>query len=453
MFGGKKYHAIRVDPARCTGCTHCMKACPTEAIRIRNGLAVITDERCVDCGNCMRVCPVDAFYILQDDLSQMERYRYRVALFPSVMIGQFPDSVREEQVYGALLQLGFTHLFEVEQPIGWIAGAYREYAAKEMGRRPLISTFCPAIVRLIQIRYPVLADQLMLVKAPHDMAALFALEQLRRQGASREETGLFYIAPCSAKIAAVKSPLGEKESVVNGILNMDGIYNRVMQMIATGRESLYSGGREYLTREGILWCLPRGEARLFKHRAMAIDGILNVVKVLENLETGELPGVDFMELRSCDQGCAGGVLLSGDRFMNVERLARRARNYPRYEENTPAEEGKQEILRRMAADPIAPQPVFRLDSDRQKALKKMARAERIAARLPGIDCGACGAPGCRALAMDIVTRKARISDCIFYRPRCRTGDPAKNESKLDQIWGPDRFFPGKKQKKNNHENS
>ena len=64
----EKYHAITVDKDKCTGCTHCMKSCPTEAIRIRGGVAKINADRCVDCGNCLRACPVDAFYVEQDSL-------------------------------------------------------------------------------------------------------------------------------------------------------------------------------------------------------------------------------------------------------------------------------------------------------------------------------------------------------------------------------------------------
>ncbi len=50
---------------------------------------------------------------------------------------------------------------------------------------------------------------------------------------------------------------------------------------------------------------------------------------LERLESGDVPELDFLELKSCNLGCAGGILLSGDRFLTVERLQKRALSYPR----------------------------------------------------------------------------------------------------------------------------
>ena len=143
-----KYHALKVDTAKCFGCTHCMKSCPTEAIRIVNGVAVIDAERCVDCGNCLRACPVEAIYVVQDDLNLLYKYKYRVVLFPAVYIGQFPEIYSEGQIYEALLKLGFTHIFEVEQPVEWLMESVRE-SSREVADGPLISSFCLAVVWLI----------------------------------------------------------------------------------------------------------------------------------------------------------------------------------------------------------------------------------------------------------------------------------------------------------------
>ena len=58
------------------------------------------------------------------------------------------------------------------------------------------------------------------------------------------------------------------------------------------------------------------------------------------------------------------------------------------------------------------EPVFRLGSNRRESIVKMARVEELCERFPGLDCGSCGAPTCKALAEDIVRGEAREHDCI-----------------------------------------
>ncbi|MEI7829451.1 MAG: 4Fe-4S dicluster domain-containing protein, partial [Prolixibacteraceae bacterium] len=75
MVKGVIHHAIQIDEAKCIGCVHCMRVCPTEAVRIRDGKAMIIQERCIDCGQCMRACPAKAFYIKQNDLKMIQDYK------------------------------------------------------------------------------------------------------------------------------------------------------------------------------------------------------------------------------------------------------------------------------------------------------------------------------------------------------------------------------------------
>ncbi|MBQ1225608.1 MAG: 4Fe-4S binding protein, partial [Clostridia bacterium] len=53
-------HSVTLDISKCKGCTNCIKRCPTEAIRVRNGHAIIKEEKCIDCGECIRLCPYKA---------------------------------------------------------------------------------------------------------------------------------------------------------------------------------------------------------------------------------------------------------------------------------------------------------------------------------------------------------------------------------------------------------
>ncbi len=441
MTGQGTYHAIKVDKEKCIGCTHCMKVCPTEAIRIVNGSAAINAERCVDCGNCLRACPVHAFYVEHDTLAQIEKFKYKVALFPSVMIGQFPEKYKEDQIYQAVLELGFTHIFEVEQPINLLIESIKEQVQTREGR-PQISSFCPAIVRLIRSKYPSLVENIIPVKVPHDMAAAYAIDKLTAQGIKREDIGIFYVSPCSAKMAAVKRPLGEERSVVDGLINMKDLYNGIMQVVSKDSAPDTANLREQLTRDGIVWSLPRGEARHFKQKSMAVDGIHNVVKILERMENEEIPGLCYLELKSCHQGCAGGILLTGNRFLTVERLQKRSKRYPEASEIKETCTACDSIKRSLKAEPIQPNFVFALDKDRAKALEKLRKADRIVCQLPGIDCGACGAPNCHALAEDMVQGKAKMTDCVFLQNRYlneKKINIAKATKNLEKTWGKNRF--------------
>lgn len=398
-------------------------------------------ERCVDCGNCLRACPVEAIYVVQDDLNLLYKYKYRVVLFPAVYIGQFPEIYSEGQIYEALLKLGFTHIFEVEQPVEWLMESVRE-SSREVADGPLISSFCPAVVRLIQCKYPSLVQNVSRRKAPHDLAAHFAIEQLKKQGAKENEIGIFYVSPCSAKMAAVNQPVAEKESIVTGIINMKDVYNRIMKLIPAREMTDTTEFRKYLSREGILWSLPRGETSWYKKKSMAIDGILNVVNFLERLENDEVPHFDFLELKSCNQGCAGGILLSGNRFLTVERLQKRAARYPRASQISTDGWDKESIKKKLVSEKIEPKPVFVLDENRARALEKMKRINDILCQLPGIDCGGCGAPNCHALAEDIVLGKARMSSCVFLQNKFvkeQKIKPDKAYRNLEKTWGEKRF--------------
>ena len=57
-------------------------------------------------------------------------------------------------------------------------------------------------------------------------------------------------------------------------------------------------------------------------------------------------------------------------------------------------------------------PVYRLGSNMRDSIRMMNEAEKIEEKLPGLDCGACGAPTCHALALDIVKGDAKELDCI-----------------------------------------
>ena len=419
------FHALTLDEDACIGCSHCMKACPTEALRVRNGKAVLYPDRCIDCGNCFKVCPTKAIYIQQDDFDSIFNFNCRVALVPSVFMGQFPNDVTVSRIYQILHEIGFTHVIETEATVPIYTEAKNRYAAEHPDIRPLISTFCPAIVRLIQVKFPGLVENLIPLKAPIDLTAMFIRRKIQKdESYSPDDIGIFYITPCAAKIAAVKSPVGEERSLVDGVINMDSLFNRVFKRI----KEQGKGFKEVklpvsqLSADSVLTSLTNGERRLSnaKH-SYSIDEIHTVIEFLEKVENDEIEDVDFLELRACDQSCPGGILTCDNRFLMCERIFARARKVADRErrgeqaKDHEVESERNYLNNNAKVGEINPRSMLVLDEDISQALDKMKRINELRAKLPQKDCGVCGAPTCDALARDIVMNEAKLSDCIFMK--------------------------------------
>jgi iron only hydrogenase large subunit-like protein len=439
------YHALKVNNDLCFGCTHCMHVCPTGAIRIRDGKASIRKNWCIDCGDCMKACPVDAFYIEQDDFDKIYNYKYRVALVPAVMIGQFPSNISESEIFSVMRELGFTHVFQTEHTVDVIHELMLE-EARNAPDKPLISSFCPAVVRLIQVKFPSLVDQIMHVKPPIDTSAIFFRKKLQDEGILDADIGIFYVTPCAAKIAIVKSPVGDKKSPVNGVINMDFLYNKVLHGIKNRSGSSTRSPGDNLPNLGpkhISWSLTNGEAPYMKGRCLAIDEIHNVIDFLERVESDEIQDVDFLELRACDEGCAGGVLVVGNRFLTAERLRKRAQLFKDIHGMPDDLVPYREYMRsRVTEETPEPRSMLMLDTDTGVALQKMEQVRKFMCYLPGIDCGACGSPNCLSLARDIVQREAQLSSCVFIqrtmeKHRKLHGDHAIRI--IEKTWGKDRL--------------
>ena len=48
----------------CVGCGLCEKACPQNAIRLENGIAVVDKELCIGCGLCEKTCPKNVIHMV-----------------------------------------------------------------------------------------------------------------------------------------------------------------------------------------------------------------------------------------------------------------------------------------------------------------------------------------------------------------------------------------------------
>ncbi len=399
------YHSVRLDTDLCKGCTTCMRHCPTKAIRVQNGKAKIIKERCIDCGECVRRCPYRAKQVVTDSFSELKKFEYNIALVPPAFCGQFANISDINVVLTGLKRIGFDHVFEVARGAEVITEKTKELLKDPDREKPVISSACPAVVRLIAVRFPGLTDNIIPLTSPMEAAAQMARREAREKtGLPDEKIGTFFITPCPAKVTAIKQPLALNSSCISGVISVKDVYMRLAQELSSvGEVEKLS----YAGKEGIRWARSGGEAEaLGIKNYIAVDGIRNVAHILEQIEDDKLKNIDFVEALACVSGCTGGPLNVENEFVANSKI----RNMS---ENMDVCTGCTNDLKLLWERKVDYKPISPLSDDMNEAMRKMRLLEEIYERLPQLDCGSCGSPSCRDFAEDIVRGKAQERDCIF----------------------------------------
>lgn len=407
----KFFHSVYLNEDLCKGCINCIKRCPTEAIRVRKGKAVITNQFCIDCGECVRICSHHAKLIRYDHIDVLKNYEYTVALPAPSFYSQFNNLQDINIVLTALLDLGFDDVFEVSAAAELVSAAARKYIEENPDKWPVVSTACPSVVRLIRVRFPNLIDHLLPILPPVEVAAMLARQRaIDKTGLSGEQIGIIFISPCPSKVTYAKSPLGVEKSQIDNVLAIKEVYKDILPLMKKAKgapKDLSTSGKI-----GIGWGGSGGEAAgLITDSYLAADGIENVIRVLEDLEDEKFSNLKFIELNACNGGCVGGVLTVENPYVAKVKLKEQGKYLPvslNHLEHDDGESGQQYYW----SDPVKYEPVYQLGDNMLENIAMLNRIEALCEKFPGLDCGSCGAPTCKALAEDIVRGKSVESDCI-----------------------------------------
>ncbi len=411
-------HSVSLDLSRCTGCTTCLKHCPTEAIRILDGHAQINPGRCIDCGICIRNCPSNAKKATYSRLDTvLHNQKYTIALPAPTLYGQFEALESVDYVLQGLLDIGFDDVFEVSHAAELVSAYTRLYLKTAGIPKPVISSACPVVLRLISLRYPTLREHIMQILPPMEIAARMARDRAMRMHPelSREDICVCFISPCPAKVSYVRNGFGDYKSEVDEVLSMSDVYFSLINVMRRGDDpkSLANSGKI-----GVSWAMTGGEASaLFNDKYLAADGIENVNRVLEQLDNGNISNLEFIELNACPAGCVGGAMAVENPFVAKARL-HTLRHYLPVSQATLPEDERDFIPQNYFFDKLPDyMPIQRLSANFGESLRMMAAIQKLHGELPGIDCGACGAPNCRAFAEDVVRGTAEVDGCVIRQRR------------------------------------
>jgi len=412
---------FRIDAAACDGCMSCMRVCPTDAIRVRDGTAVVKDELCIDCGACLSACPHEAISARTRTLEEFAHYKFKVAVPSPVLFGQFPLEIRPREVIHGLIAAGFDAVWEYGVELALVNRATIEYIRHWQGPRPLISVMCPVIVQLLQVSYPRMLEQLVRLVLPRELAAREMKRNFSREmGLPEEDIAAIYITPCQAKTHSIWRPAEGGRSFLDGAVGIAQLYNAVLSEATeadkTGRHSY--GWNPVRSAGMVRWATQRPLADLLgRQRYLSVDGLANVIKVLDDVEKGKLRGIDFLECRACWGGCPGGNLTVENVYVSQAKLYSLIADLPDRDPGTEAA-----VDRRYPGEDVyqvrVPEPrSVENGGGLRERVRRLKEAERIEATLPGLDCQLCGSPSCGTFAHDVADGDAGTDECVFLSPR------------------------------------
>ncbi|MBO5128540.1 MAG: 4Fe-4S binding protein [Clostridia bacterium] len=402
-------HSVSLDVSKCQGCTTCLKRCPTEAIRIRDGRAVISSARCIDCGECIKVCPYKAKKATHDPLSCIHDYKYTVALPAPSLYGQFDNMDNIGYIIRGLHDMGFDDVFEVACAAELVSAYTRLYIKRNNIPKPVISSACPAITRLISMNYPMLCENIMPILPPVDIAAHLAREKAKREHPelSDEDIGIIFISPCPAKVSYVKNDFAGERNYIDATISVRDVYFELIDKMKRRQDEPYESTESGMV--GIGWASTGGESTaIFNERYLAADGIENCIRVLDQIDNEDITNLDFVELNACSGGCVGGAMTVANPYIAQARLQILKRYLPVSPNRPVSDYIPDEFYNK---NEVEYNPYNLLSEDRATALRMMSDIESITEGLPKLDCGSCGAPTCMAFAEDIVKGETSADEC------------------------------------------
>jgi anti-sigma regulatory factor (Ser/Thr protein kinase) len=445
---GSRVISLYASADRCRECRACLTACPTQAMRVREGRPSVLEHLCIDCADCVAACRTRALSI-RDEISSLhdlaDKEKMLLVVPPALLASCGPD-YSSAQVLSALRDLGFADVISsepYEQALrdaavalagGAAANGLRAAAGATTPARaprlaPVIVPSCPAIVSLIELRFPSLVPHLApfdspweavqaihgdrpvayVVSCPSQRSALLAHADADGARAATDGAGapdppqVEYVAPEVVRQAVMVKLTG-------GDLGRTGAARSGATPAGVAAITAEAGIASVNVAATTAPPMPTGP-----DRPLTVTGTAHVIAVLEKIEDGLLADVSAVDPYACEGGCFGSPLLVEDYHVAARRWA----------EGRAAVEAA--VHPRPAATPrrrpFIARPGIRLDADMGRAIEKLGRLQAVIESLPGKDCGACGAPTCAALAEDVVMERACVGLCPY------TPDKGKKEDR------------------------
>ena len=388
----------------CHDCYKCVRECHVKAIKIEDGHASVIPDKCIACGACVKACPAGAKRVRTDIdkakkllLSKKDVY---VSLAPS-WSGVFEMS--EEKIISVLKRLGFKDVSETAlgaEEVSIKTAELLNNAEKGL----FISSACPVIVDFIRHYHPEFTNNITPIGSPAMTHAKMLKEKFG------EDISIVFIGPCIGK--KNESDQGE---LIDAALTFEELKQWINNDIGDISKISVDNKNKFVphsAHEGALYPIDGGMNETIKRvgikehiQLIDVCGLSNFEKALANLKPEKLDKVIFVEGLSCEGGCVAGPCISTDKA-GISVVSDVLSN-----------------VKHRLVIPKKPTVVVDIDYTSSKVKHKTYPMEDILNALKRIgkhsvddelNCGGCGYPTCRDMAVALLNGDAETSMCVSY---------------------------------------
>jgi ferredoxin len=341
----------------------------------------MSEELCVDCGTCISVCPSGAIVPISDPVGGISNFRYKVVVPSPVLYSQFDPSIHPYIIHLAFKELGFDEVVDVTTSAAVLAEALVRYMKGYRGRLPLISSFCPSVIRLIQVKYPDLVELVVPLDVPRELTAREIRKSFPdRLGLKPKDIGVIYVASCPAKVVSISQPAEKARSWFDGAVSIKDVYSVLLPHVVAIKERFdesrvpkdFSFNVGWARTGSITWSAGMDNW-------LAVAGMDHVKRILDDIENSRLRNIDFVEARAHMLGCIGGPYVVENPYLARANIIKLQQKYER-----PVEVDYDDIDRKLEEgyyfleNPIFPRPTEYFDEGVSEAPPDRLRLLRSA---------------------------------------------------------------------------
>ena len=376
---------IQITAEKCKKCLRCVTRCPTKAIRLYEDNLYILSHHCINCNECIRICPTRVFDLKYYE-KNCEEGKQEIFIAPSPWIASILDSCSwedfEEEIYR---KKGFKIY-----PLALWEDVLREETQRyiendEKIKFPLILPVCPTVLYWIQTEYPALIGNIAPYLGPVETAI----------NSFPEQRNISFVPSCPAQVSTIND--NKNSDVCINMISPQELFEVIMDISKSANKKKQIDEIHNI------------DVKKNKSKdIITVSGIEQVKAFLENMEKRELPiHIKMVELYACYNGCFGSPYWVTE--PTISKII-----FDTFWEEQKVKYEKKKIDAIFRVSPINSRKGVRLDEDVMEAIQKLSEIEKVNKKLPGYDCGICGAPSCLNFAEDIVIMQKDIKNCPYW---------------------------------------